>query len=129
MNYCMKCGQPLDGWSGHICSGMLPELPTTVTVTRPTYAPPHPEIERQAAEHSAQRSAWHEAGKALLAEKDQQADALRSELAALTRKLAEREADAERYRWLKANHLQTGPDSWIRTGDDLEEAIDAELRK
>lgn len=32
--------------------------------------------------------------------------------------------DAARYRWLKANHLQTGKDSWIRTGDDLEEAID-----
>jgi hypothetical protein len=32
--------------------------------------------------------------------------------------------DAARYRWLKRNHLQTGPDSWIRTGDDLEEAID-----
>lgn len=36
--------------------------------------------------------------------------------------------DAERYRWLKANHLQTGRDSWIRTGDDLEEAIDAAMR-
>jgi hypothetical protein len=36
--------------------------------------------------------------------------------------------DAERYLWLKANHLQTGPDSWIRTGDDLEEAIDAARR-
>lgn len=35
--------------------------------------------------------------------------------------------DAARYRWLKANHLQTGPDSWIRTGDDLEEAIDAAM--
>lgn len=36
--------------------------------------------------------------------------------------------DAARYRWLKANHLQTGPDSWIRTGEDLEEAIDASRR-
>jgi len=36
--------------------------------------------------------------------------------------------DAARYRWLKANHLQTGPDSWIRTGEDLEEAIDAAMR-
>ena len=36
--------------------------------------------------------------------------------------------DAARYRWLKANHLQTGPDSWIRTGDDLEEAIDEGMR-
>ena len=36
--------------------------------------------------------------------------------------------DAARYRWLKANHLQTGEDSWIRTGDDLEEAIDAGRR-
>lgn len=35
--------------------------------------------------------------------------------------------DAARYRWLKDNHLQTGPDSWIRTGDDLEEAIDAAM--
>lgn len=47
-----------------------------------------------------------------------EADRLRAELAAVR-------ADAERYRWLKANHLQTGPDSWIRTGEDLEEAIDA----
>jgi hypothetical protein len=39
--------------------------------------------------------------------------------------LLQMKEDAERYRWLKANHLQTGPDSWIRTGDDLEEAIDA----
>lgn len=33
--------------------------------------------------------------------------------------------DARRYRWLKENHLQLGPDCWIRTGDDLDEAIDA----
>lgn len=38
--------------------------------------------------------------------------------------IAELEPDAERYRWLKRHHLQTGQDSWIRTGDDLEEAID-----
>ena len=37
--------------------------------------------------------------------------------------------DAARYRWLKANHLQTGADSWYRTGDDLEEALDAEISK
>jgi len=36
--------------------------------------------------------------------------------------------DAARYRWLKENHLQTGTDSWIRTGDDLEEAIDEARR-
>ena len=36
--------------------------------------------------------------------------------------------DALRYRWLKANHLQTGTDSWIRTGDDLEEAIDEAMQ-
>lgn len=41
---------------------------------------------------------------------------------------AELRRDAERFRWLKANHLQTGPDSWIRTGDDLEEAIDAGMK-
>ncbi len=41
--------------------------------------------------------------------------------------LAEAEKDAGRYRWLKGNHLQTGPDTWIRTGDDLEEAIDAAI--
>jgi hypothetical protein len=35
---------------------------------------------------------------------------------------------AARWQWLKANHLQTGPDSWIRTGDDLEEAVDAGMR-
>ena len=41
------------------------------------------------------------------------------------RRAEELREDAERYRWLKANHLQTGTDSWIRTGEDLEEAIDA----
>jgi hypothetical protein len=49
------------------------------------------------------------------------------DLAAMT---AERDAlkkDAERYRWLKANHLQLGPDCWIRTGDDLDDATDAAL--
>lgn len=35
--------------------------------------------------------------------------------------------DAERYRWLRDHHLQTGQDSWIRTGADLEEAIDAAI--
>lgn len=44
---------------------------------------------------------------------------------ALEQRLAAAELNAARYEWLKANHLQTGPDSWIRTGDDLEEAIDA----
>ena len=43
----------------------------------------------------------------------------------VTAELEALRADAERYRWLKANHLQTGADSWIRTGEDLEEAIDA----
>ena len=37
-------------------------------------------------------------------------------------------SDAARYRWLKTHHLQLGPDCWIRTGDDLDEAIDAEIR-
>lgn len=44
--------------------------------------------------------------------------------------VAERDAlitNSRRYLWLKSNHLQTGSDSWIRTGDDLEEAIDAAL--
>ena len=36
-------------------------------------------------------------------------------------------ADARRYRWLKEHHLQLGPDCWIRTGEDLDGAIDAEL--
>lgn len=36
--------------------------------------------------------------------------------------------DALRYRWLKEHHLQLGPDCWIRSGDDLDEAIDAEMR-
>lgn len=36
-------------------------------------------------------------------------------------------ADAARYRWLKEHHLQLGPDCWIRTGDDLDDAIDAEM--
>lgn len=35
--------------------------------------------------------------------------------------------DALRYRWLKEHHLQVGPDAWIRTGDDLDEAIDAAM--
>lgn len=43
----------------------------------------------------------------------------------LAEQLASCEKDAARYRWLKANHLQTGDDSWIRSGDDLEEAVDA----
>ena len=34
----------------------------------------------------------------------------------------------ERYRWLREHHLQLGPDNWIRTGDDLDEAIDAGAR-
>ena len=46
-------------------------------------------------------------------------------LALLSEAIAEYKEDAERYRWLKAHHLQTGTDSWIRTGDDLEDAIDA----
>lgn len=37
--------------------------------------------------------------------------------------------DAARWRWLKANHLQTGSDSWIRTGEDLEEAVDAGMKR
>lgn len=36
--------------------------------------------------------------------------------------------NAARYEWLKAHHLQLGPDCWIRSGDDLDEAIDAEMR-
>lgn len=44
-------------------------------------------------------------------------------------RLAEAERDAARYRWIKANHLQTGADSWIRTGDDLEEAVDAAMER
>jgi len=35
--------------------------------------------------------------------------------------------DAARYRYLKQHHLQLGPDCWIRTGDDLDEAIDAAI--
>ena len=49
------------------------------------------------------------------------------ELDRLSAEVAELRRDAERYRWLKDNHLQTGADSWIRTGEDLEEAIDAAL--
>lgn len=44
-------------------------------------------------------------------------------------RIAELEIDANRYQWLKRNHLQTSPDSWIRTGDDLEDAIDGEIRE
>lgn len=50
-----------------------------------------------------------------------------SEWLEVAAEVAELRRDAERYRWLKANHLQTGADSWIRTGEDLEEAIDAAL--
>lgn len=35
--------------------------------------------------------------------------------------------DAERYRHIREYHLQTGPDSWIRMGDDLDEAVDAAI--
>jgi sulfate adenylyltransferase subunit 1 (EFTu-like GTPase family) len=35
--------------------------------------------------------------------------------------------DALRYRWLKEHHLQVGPDAWIRTGEDLDDAIDAAM--
>lgn len=49
---------------------------------------------------------------------DSESDFLSAELAAC-------QLDAERYRWLKAHHLQTGNDSWIRTGEDLEQAVDA----
>ena len=52
---------------------------------------------------------------------------IEGELSALKAQLAECEKDAQRYRWLKVNHFQTGADSWIRTGDDLEEAIDAAM--
>ncbi len=47
----------------------------------------------------------------------------------LIKELEARRRNAERYQWLKANYLQTGPDSWIRTGEDLEEAIDAAINK
>jgi len=50
-------------------------------------------------------------------------------VAVLEAEVAELKKDAERYRWLKENHLQTGKDSWIRTGDDLEEAIDAAMKE
>ena len=56
-----------------------------------------------------------------------QAVVLIRQMVQLAEQLEAERKDAERYRWLKANHLQTGPDSWIRTGDDLEEAIDAEM--
>ena len=33
--------------------------------------------------------------------------------------------DAERYRWLRdTHHLRIGPDAWIRTGEDLDDAVD-----
>ena len=54
-------------------------------------------------------------------------EALERRAEAAEARAREKDKDAERYRWLKANHLQTGQDSWIRTGDDLEEAIDAAL--
>jgi hypothetical protein len=56
-----------------------------------------------------------------------QAVVLIRQMVQLAEQLEDERKDAARYRWLKANHLQTGPDSWIRTGDDLEEAIDAEM--
>jgi hypothetical protein len=49
-------------------------------------------------------------------------DALQAEVKALR-------DDALRYRWLKANHLQTSPDSWIRTGDDLDDATEEALQR
>jgi len=52
-----------------------------------------------------------------------------SALAAKDARIAELERDAARYNYLKTHHLQLGPDCWIRTGEDLDEAIDAELPK
>ena len=50
---------------------------------------------------------------------------LQADLAARDKTIETLREDAERYRWLKANHLQLGPDCWIRTGDDLDDATDA----
>ena len=41
------------------------------------------------------------------------------------RALEAAELDARRYRKVRAIHLQTAPDAWIRTGDDLDDAADA----
>lgn len=49
------------------------------------------------------------------------------QLAVAERQLADARGKALRYEWLRANHLQTGPDSWIRTGDDLDDATDEAL--
>ena len=46
-------------------------------------------------------------------------------LEALQSQLEEAERDARRYRKVRAIHLQTAPDAWIRTGDDLDDAADA----
>ena len=53
---------------------------------------------------------------------------LYAKVASLADELRLTREDADRYRWLKEHHLQTGTDTWIRTGDDLEDAIDAALK-
>ena len=46
-------------------------------------------------------------------------------IAALQSQMEAAERDAMRYRKVRATHLQTAPDAWIRTGDDLDDAADA----
>lgn len=36
---------------------------------------------------------------------------------------------AANWQYVKNNHFQTGPDTWLRTGDDLEEAVNAAITK
>lgn len=59
---------------------------------------------------------------------EDECEACNSSTKAASNEPSEDARDAARYRWLKANHLQTSPDSWIRTGEDLEEAIDEAMR-
>lgn len=56
-------------------------------------------------------------------------DAKDAEIARLKAELAGVREAMKRYEWLKSNHLQLGPDCWIRTGEDLDEAIDAEIEQ
>jgi len=56
-------------------------------------------------------------------------DNLRQQVEDLTKERDALRLDAARYRWLRANHLQVGPDAWIITGDDLDEAIDAAMKE
>lgn len=56
-------------------------------------------------------------------------DHMRGHACDLEIECAEFRLDAMRYRALRETQMQLGPDAWMRTGDDLDEAIDALIAK